>query len=72
MTCRVIARTRYNDPASDLVRDFPTERDGQEFLASLGFTLHESIGQVSYYHLPAADDRGRPCQLAGYLVTNIY
>lgn len=68
MTFRTLGRLRYDDKASDFIRDFPTRAEALEYLKGLGFTQIESVGSVTYFHLPGADERGRPVKLAGYLV----
>lgn len=65
---RVIARTRYDDPTSDLVRDFESEQEARAFLESLGFKETDWWGDVVYFGLPAVSDHGKPVTLAGYIV----
>lgn len=65
---RVIVRTRYDDPTSDAIQDFPARDKAEEHLIGLGFAQHESIGWVTHYYLPAVSPRGDKVRLAGYLV----
>jgi len=65
---RILGRLRFDDRASDFIKDFSTRAEAQDHLKSLGFIQMEQVGWVTYFHLPAVDGRGQPTKLAGYLV----
>jgi hypothetical protein len=68
MIFRVIARTKYGDPSSDILREFPDLKEARTFIEGLGFQEIENTVAIFYYGLPFTDERGRKSHMAGYIL----
>jgi len=68
MIFRVIARTKYGDPTTDILREFPDFKEARAFIEGLGFQEIENTGAVFYFGLPFEDERGKKSHMAGYIL----
>jgi len=68
-TFRAIARTKYGDPATDILRNFPDLKEARTFIEGLGFKEIENTGAIIYFGLPFQTERGTESHMAGYIIT---
>lgn len=71
---RVIARTTYGDPTTDVLRDFPSMQEARTFIEGLGFHQTEDTGFITYFALPFKTMRHgkeEDAHMAGYIISNV-
>lgn len=69
VTFRVIARTKYGDPSTDVLHEFPDLKEARTFIEGLGFQEIENTGAIFYFGLPFQNERGAESHMAGYIIT---